>query len=149
MDNEKPLSYLMGQTMNLIKLGLLEKFKKISLQLNVEQYVMLHLINLREDITQQDLANHFQRDKSIILRQVNTLIELRYVARIQDKHDKRKKNLMLTQKGFEVFSTARNLSVELSKELLKGVTEQEFKDFQSVIEKIQTNTQQTNFYSYC
>ncbi len=135
--------------MNLIKLGLLEKFKKISLQLNVEQYVMLHLINLREDITQQDLANHFQRDKSIILRQVNTLIELRYVARIQDKHDKRKKNLMLTQKGFEVFSTARNLSVELSKELLKGVTEQEFKDFQSVIEKIQTNTQQTNFYSYC
>lgn len=149
MNEDKPLSYLLGQTMNLIKLGLMQKLKDNQLNLSVEQYIMMHAINLRDDITQQDLSNHFQRDKSIILRQVNTLIELRYVVRLQDLDDKRKKNLVLTKKGFEILEQARKLSLEISNELLEGVTEQELKDFESVLNKIQTNTKQTNLYSFC
>jgi len=149
MDTNKPLLYLLGQTMNLAKLKLLAKYKENNLELNLEQFIMLHYINEKEDLTKQDLANHFFRDKSLVMRQTNILMDLRYVARMQDKEDKRKKNLILTKKGYDVLEFAKKLSHEVSKELLNGVTEEELVHFENVINKIQENTGQLDHPSNC
>lgn len=140
MNTEKPLTFLLGQTMHLVKLRLVSTFKDANIDLSLEHFVILLQINSREDLTQQDLANHFQRDKSIILRQINTLIDSRYVTRMVDKDDKRKKNLLLTKKGFDVLVEAKNLARQVSAELLKGISDEEMSIFENVIEKIQQNT---------
>ncbi len=121
MVNNKPLTYMMGNTMTLIKSKIISRFKTEEIQLTLDHYVMLQLIEKKEDITQQDLANHFHRDKSIILRQMNYLINNRYVARIQDENDKRKKNLILTKVGFDELEKARKAANDISNELLEGV----------------------------
>ncbi len=144
MVSNKPLIYLLGNTFGLVKTKLVSRFKEENINLNLENFVILQIIERKEDITQQDLANHFHRDKSIILRQMNCLMESRYVARLQDKHDKRKKNLILTKCGFDILEKARNVAREVSNELLQGVTDEEFTQFEAVIQKIRTNTGETN-----
>ncbi len=147
MNPELPLTYLLGQTMNLVKLKLMSKFKANNVELGLEHFTLLHFISRNKNLTQQDLANHFLRDKSIILRQVNTLIHLEYVVRKTDKADKRKKNLMLTEKGNELLQFSKNLSQEVSAELLNGVTTEELNHFRNVINKIQLNTGYINCLS--
>ena len=140
MNQEKPLTYLLGQTMNLVKLKMTEKFRDNNIELSMENFILLNLISKNKNLTQQDLANHFMRDKSIILRNVNTLIELHYINRLTDKSDKRKKNLILTEKANTFLSFALKLSHEISEELLKGISNEELNHFENVINKIQLNT---------
>lgn len=116
------------------------KFKENNVDLSMEHFTMMHFINDKDAKTQQDLANHFLRDKSIILRQVTTLIDLQYVVRKTDKDDKRKKNLILTEKGLELLEFSKKLSHEISAELLTGISDEEIAHFENVIAKIQLNT---------
>lgn len=140
MTLKKPLTYLLGQTIKLVQLKISGKFKENNVELSLEYFILLQYISQKENLTQQDLANHFLRDKSIILRQVNTLIELEYIKRLMDKKDKRKKNLILTEKAVNFLQSARKLTQQISEELLLGVTEEEFIHFENVINKIQINT---------
>lgn len=140
MNPKRPLTYLLGQTIKLVQLKISGKFKENNVELSLEYFILLQYISQKENLTQQDLANHFLRDKSIILRQVNTLIKLEYIKRLIDENDKRKKNLILTEKAVNFLQSARNLTQQISEELLLGVTEEEFIHFENVINKIQINT---------
>jgi DNA-binding MarR family transcriptional regulator len=140
MNLKRPLTYLLGQTIKLVQLKISGKFKENNVELSLEYFILLQYISQKENLTQQDLANHFLRDKSIILRQVNTLIELEYIKRLVDENDKRKKNLILTEKAVNFLQSARKLTQQISEELLFGVTEEEFIHFENVINKIQINT---------
>lgn len=126
--------------MHLVKLKLVSRFKENNVELSLEHFVILHQINQKEALTQQDLANHFQRDKSIILRQISTLIDCHYVTRITDKEDKRKKNLILTKKGYDTLLFSKKIAQEVSSELLNGISPEELSVFENVINKIQQNT---------
>lgn len=149
MDTNKPLTYMIGQTTNLVSMKMKTTLKEKGIEITPEHFVMLYLIDKKQDITQQDLANHFQKDKSIILRHMNTLIELKYVTRMIDKNDKRKKNLILTTLGHDILSSTAEISKEVSEELLEGISNDELKVFEEVIRKIQINTKQTNLFSNC
>ncbi len=149
MKTQEPLTYLLGQTMKLVRYKLMEKYKDNNIELTLEQFVVLHFINENSESTQQDLANHFLKDKSIITRQINTLIDLGYVTRTQDEDDKRKKHLMLTTQGFEIFEQLKAKSVEVSSELLDGVSQEELTIFENVISKIQLNTGFKDCLSSC
>ncbi len=140
MHSDKPLTYTIGQTMKLVKYRLLAKFKENDLDLSMEHFTILLFINEKDLLTQQDLANHFMRDKSIILRQVNILIDMGYVVRSTDEDDKRKKNLILTDKGNKLLQFSKELSHQVSEELLNGISEEELEHFEHVISKIQQNT---------
>lgn len=146
---KRPLTYLLGQTMNLVKLKVTEKFKENNIELSMEYYILLNYIGQNENLTQQDLANHFLRDKSIILRQVNTLIELQYVKRLTDNTDKRKKKLLLTEKAVDFLCSTRKLTQQVSEELLNGVSNEELIHFENVIGKIQVNTGYQQCLSNC
>jgi DNA-binding MarR family transcriptional regulator len=146
MHTKKPLTHLLGQTSKLIQLKLKESFMENNQDLTVEQYIFLRLIANRENLIQQELANYFQKDKSLILRQVEILLDKKLVARKTDEIDKRKKNLILTEKGRETLTTLMSISQAVSNELLTGITESEQKVFLSVIEKIQENTGHSDLF---
>lgn len=144
MQTEKPLGYLLGQTMRIFKSKLSEKFRQQKIDLTFDLVVILFEIGDKEDMTQQDLSEIIIKDKSSILRQVNTLIEKRYLVRLPDKLDKRKKNLILTHKGYQVLTQARATAIALSNELLEGVTDEEFLTFFRVLNKIRENSEKGN-----
>jgi len=139
MELNKPLGYMLGMTLRVFKTRMMIECKKKDIELSLEQFVILNMLNANCDLIQQDLANHLQKDKSIIVRQIDGLIEDQYVVRLTNKEDKRKKNLILTKKGFERLNEMERIASEVSKKLLTGVSDSELEIFKDVLVKIQEN----------
>ena len=140
MNKEEPLSRLLGLILRIYKNRLTALLKENNITLRPEQFMILHELSVGEDLTQQDLSNHLQKDKSIVLRQIATLMEAGYVIRLQDKVDKRKKKLSLTKKGSDMLNKIEEIAQSLSEELIRGVSREEFIIFKRVITKMKENS---------
>lgn len=139
MEELKPLGYLLGRSLRVFKCQVAEEVKRMDFELSLEQYVILYMINSSCDLIQQDLANHLQKDKSLIVRQIDGLIEKQYLVRLTNKEDKRKKNLILTSTGLEKMNQMTELVMMVSRKLLSGVSDSEYATFRSVLNKIRRN----------
>ena len=139
MESSKPLGYLLGQSKRVFKSQLVSGFREKEIGLTFEQFVILNLLSSNCDLIQRDLANQLQKDKSIIVRQINCLLENQFVVRITNKDDKRIKNLILTKKGFEILNQMKEIASEVSAKLLSGVSSNEMEIFQNVLMKILEN----------
>ena len=91
MEITKPLGYLLSRSMKVFKNQMSAEFRNQNIEVSFEQYVILHMIDSKCDLIQQDLANYLQKDKSLIVRQIDCLIEKQYLVRQVNKEDKRKK----------------------------------------------------------
>ena len=136
---KKPLGYILGQTKRVYSNKLVAKFKENNVELSLDLFIILFHIDLNEEITQQQLADHLQKDKSIIMRQIKILTDKEYVARSWNKQDKREKNLVLTKSGHEILALIKSLAVNVSEELLSGVNEEDKNAFERVIDVIVKN----------
>lgn len=139
MEEIKPIGYLLSQTLRVYRNQLVAEFKTQKTGITFEQFIILHLLHTNCNIIQQDLANYMQKDKSIIVRQINGLLENKYVTRITNTADKRKKNLILTDAGTEILNRMKAVALDVSVKLLSGVTEDEEEIFRSVLNKISAN----------
>lgn len=139
MEQVKPLGYILGLPLRIFLNQVAVEFRNRDIELTFEQFIMLLLIDSKGDLIQQDIANHLQKDKSIVVRQMNGLIEKEYVVRLPNRTDKRKKNLILTTKGTEIMNKITELNFEVSSKLLSGVDEDDYLAFGRVLNKIQEN----------
>ena len=139
MESRKPLGYMLGQSLRVFKSQMVSEFKKKEIELSFEQFVILHMLNSNCDLIQRDIATQLQKDKSIIVRQINGLLEKQYVVQRINKNDKRIKNLILTVSGFEILNQAKAIADELSEKLLTGIPETDLEIFRGVLLKIQEN----------
>lgn len=136
---KKPLGYILGQTKRVYSNKLIARFKENNVELSLDLFIILFHIDLNKEVTQQLLADHLQKDKSIVMRQINSLIEKDYVVRSWNKKDKRKKNLVLTERGHEILTIMKTLGRSVSDELLSGVNKEDQNAFEKVIEIILKN----------
>jgi DNA-binding MarR family transcriptional regulator len=148
METGKSLGYLLGQSLRAYKNLLVETCRKQGIELTFEQFVILQKLNSNCDIIQQDLANHLQKDKSIIVRQINGLLEKKLVTGHTNPDDKRKKNLILTPKGHLLLNELKDIVSEITGKLFSGIPENEVVIFRNILVKIQENSvsgkEQTN-----
>ena len=139
MSSEIPLGYMLSRSRRVFKHQMASEFRNRGIDLTFEQYVILKLLDLNADFIQQDLADRLQKDKSIIVRHINCLLEYNYVERLTNTGDKRKKNLTLTPAGIEILNKMKVVAAEVTNKLLSGITENELEIFQHVLLKIQEN----------
>ncbi len=130
---------MLGQTRRVFKNKLMARYRENNVELSLDLFIILFHIKQNEPATQQELADHLQKDKSIVMRQINVLIEKGYVIRTWNKKDKRKKNLQITEKGLKMLAVSKSLAKEVSEELLSGVTSEEQQIFERVIQQILIN----------
>lgn len=130
---------MLDQSLRVFRNQMIYEFREKGIDLTIEQFVILHLLNSNCDLIQRDLACQLQKDKSIMVHQINCLLEHQYVVRSTNNEDKRKKNLILTKKGFEILNKMREISGMVSKKLLSDVTEGDLETFHNVLIKIQEN----------
>ncbi len=135
----EPLGYILGMIKRVYRNKLMLKFKENGIDLSLDLYVILCRIKEDKEVTQQDLADTLQKDKSIIMRQIHGLIERGYVVRLTNIQDKRKKELFLTDKGNEILKFTKNLSGDVANELLEGIDEKDQVIFEKVIKKMIRN----------
>lgn len=139
MEEIKPLGYILGLPLRVFLNQVAAEFRNREIELTFEQFVMLRMISSNSDLIQQDIANHLQKDKSLIVRQMNGLIEKQYVVRQTNREDNRKKNLLLTPKGTEMMNRITELTFDVSNKLLAGVDAEDYEAFRRVLNKIKEN----------
>jgi DNA-binding MarR family transcriptional regulator len=139
MEEVHPLGYILGRPLRVFLNQLAIEFRNKEIELTFEQFVMLRMIDLNSQLIQQDIAHHLKKDKSLVVRQMNGLIDKEYVVRLPNEDDKRKKNLMLTPKGMEMMNRITELSFEVSNKLLLGIEVEDYNAFRRVLNKIQEN----------
>ncbi len=139
MSLKTPLGYVLFKTKRVYSHKLMARFKENEVDLSLDLYILLFQINANEYVTQQELADHLQKDKSFIMRQINVLIERGFVVRSWDVHDKRKKNLVLTNSGRKMLEETVAFARSVSDELFSGVSSDDKLVFDNVIQRILEN----------
>lgn len=105
--------------------------------LAMEQFGLLHALNQKdEDVIQKDMAEIMCKDKSAILRLIDTLEEKELVRRVVDLNDRRKNFLMVTKKGEKIIAQYLKIEKELTSEVKKGLTVEELATFYKVVSHI-------------
>lgn len=122
-----------------------ERFKDEEINLTLEQFYLLNILNNEESLILQDLADIVDRDKSSVLRHINGLEEKHFVARTKDPEDKRRKILLITKAGFEELKKAKSLDHELDKELSDGTSNKQLEEFEDFLTDIYNQTMSDNF----
>lgn len=136
-----PLGMVVGKMM-------MDVFKvlKIRMENGLTEKISVHHLGLllaisknEHDVIQQDMATKLGKDKSAILRMIDSLEEKKLVSRVPDLEDRRKNKLILTEQGSRVIQEFLIIDKEVFKELCTGLTDDEIKTFFKVTEKIKDN----------
>ncbi len=133
------LGRMVGMTMRAMKDTLVKNFELANCPISAEQFITLKIIIFNEDISQQDCADLMRMDKSLFLRRIDVLQKLNLLVRVPNKKDKRKNQLVITEKGLEMLKKCEKVEQSTMKGLIKGVSEDDFQVFSKVLTTIREN----------
>lgn len=117
----RTLTCRMGYTVKAMMRLLKNKFEQEKVELTLEQYFILNILDHEEGLILQDLAEIVERDNSAVLRHINQLEKHHFVARAADPGDKRRKLLIITKPGVEILEKARSFEKQLNDEVTQNV----------------------------
>jgi MarR family transcriptional regulator for hemolysin len=117
-----------------------DKLMQVEIKISPEQFSLLYAIRIKEnEVIQKDMAEMMGKDKSAILRLIDTLEEKKLVQRVVDSKDKRKNFLMITKLGNQVIDQYKKAVDDTMKELLQGLSQSEIGNFHKVVCHLMNN----------
>ncbi len=112
------------------------------IKISTEQFGLLHAISTKEEeVIQKDMAEMMGKDKSAILRLIDSLEEKELVRRVTDVKDRRKNYLMVTKVGYRVLDQYLGIVNELMREIQQGLTQNEIDTFHKVVHHIKNRAE--------
>jgi len=142
MGNQK---YPFGMTVGTMMHEVMRLLKKCAsedtnIKLSMEQLGLLLVISCNKDeVILQDIASLTGKDKSAVLRTIDSIEAKELIKRVSDTADRRKKYLMITKKGERVIEQYLEIELALTTELQKGLSEEEIATFYKVVNHIRDN----------
>lgn len=91
-----------------------ERFSEKEIELTIEQFFILNILDNNNGLILRELAEIVDRDKSAVLRHIDGLEQNNFVTRVTDPEDKRRKSLLVTKQGLQVLEKARAVDDELN-----------------------------------
>ena len=133
---KEPVERIMGKISKMSQ----DTLRKILINLDIDRsFYPLILIEAGNGITQQELAHELSCDKVQVVRIIDYLSLNGYVERIQNKTDKRKYELVITEKAKKVIPDIKKAFYELSAISLKGLSENQRNDLYAMLVTIESN----------
>jgi DNA-binding MarR family transcriptional regulator len=126
------MGYAVKSMMRMLK----KRFRQEEIDLTLEQYFLLNILDHEEGLILQDLADIVDRDKSVVLRHINGLEENYFVARTADPQDRRRKLLLVTKRGINVLKRARALDEQINDEVTRNIGDEGLQKFQETLTNI-------------
>lgn len=113
--------------------NLREQFQDEEIELTIEQFFILNILDNEDGLILQELAEIIDRDKSAVLRHIDGLEENHFLARVTDSQDKRRKLLLVTKKGMKALEKARAIDNELDTTLNEQIDEIDVDEFEDAL----------------
>lgn len=110
-------------------------------KLTVEEFILLNMIEAQTDQILQNIAIATGKNKSVVMRMIDSLEEKGLAKRTVNPEDRRENLLSITEKGVEVVVQYQAIEKRLSSDLLEGIPADEMATFFRVVDLI---TQRAN-----
>lgn len=110
-------------------------------KLTVEEFILLNMIEAQTDQILQNIAIATGKNKSVVMRMIDSLEEKGLAKRTVNPEDRRENLLSITDKGVEVVVQYQAIEKRLSSDLLEGIPADEVATFFRVVDLI---TQRAN-----
>lgn len=107
--------------------------------LTVEEFILLSMIKAKTDQILQILAIATGKNKSVVMRMIDSLEKKGLAKRTVNPDDRRENLLSITEKGEIVVEQYHQIEKSLSDELLKNISTERIAIFFSVLDEISRN----------
>jgi DNA-binding MarR family transcriptional regulator len=134
-----PISLSIAMTMRAIEYAFRKSVHELSIDLPSESFGILMITYYQNDIIQQDIAEMVKKDKSAVLRQIDILEKKGLVQRMVDAHDRRKKFVVITERGKNFANEVISKEKDLFETLSQGVEAHEMEAFIKVLSLLKIN----------
>lgn len=133
------LGLAMGEMKNRLRQKIQAKINEYDSDLSFELIEIMGLLSRNDGINQQEIGNKVSKDKSSITYLINSLVKREFVQRIENKNDRRNKQIYLTDKGKQIVQTVYPLALELYEKAAGDFNENEIKNALLLVKKMTTN----------
>lgn len=106
------------------------------MKMTVEEVILLYMLDAKTNQILQNIAIATGKNKSVILRMIDSLEEKGLVRRTVNPQDRRENFLAITEVGERVLDRYREIERQLSDELLKDIAPEKIEAFFEVIGRI-------------
>ncbi len=127
-------------------IGIISRASQVYFHENFRPYNIGHgqirtllFISKHEGLTQNEVASHFDMDKSSITSQINILEENGYVKRERSEKDGRYFQLHITDKTKEILKPIKEIHSQWTTILLEGFSNEEQEELFNYLERMKDN----------
>jgi len=131
--------FILESTAKKIKLELQRKFNDISVDITVDQWVVLLELHQHGTQNQVELCERCCKDAPTITRIIELLVKKDLVLRESCKDDRRKFNISLSKKGKALVQKLLPTVIEFRKQGWNNLTEKDIQHIERITNKIQEN----------
>ncbi len=104
-----------------------------------DQWAALYHLSQQDGLTQQDLADRYDRSKVAVFNLLERLERTGLIVRHPDPVDKRSRRVYLTAEGRRAVTDMNSLVDEIIKDMAKGISDKEIEVLKSVVTRITEN----------
>ncbi|KFF11003.1 MarR family transcriptional regulator [Chryseobacterium soli] len=133
------LGLAMGEMKSRLRQKIQSRINEYDPDLSFELIEILGLLWRNDGINQQEISNTISKDKSSITYLINSLVKKGLVERLENKNDRRHKQIFLSIKGREIVETVYPWALELYKKAADHIPEDEIRKALLLVKKMTTN----------
>ena len=135
----RPIGFMIKQINNVYEKDLNERLRKIGIT-SSQCAVLDYLFHTsRDEVSQRDVERHLNLKNPTVTGLLKRLDEKGYILCVPNANDKRKKNIYLTEKAYDIQRRMENDRRKLDKELTRGMTKREIAALRKNLEKLLYN----------
>lgn len=110
--------------------------QEAEVKMTVEEFILLNMINEKNDQISQNIAIATGKNKSVVMRMIDSLEKKGLVRRTPNPADRRENLLSITDEGEKTVRQYHDIEQRLSTELADGITPEELSVFWNVLDRI-------------
>ena len=135
----RPIGFLIKQINNVFEKELNERLKDIGIT-SSQCAVLDYLFHTsKEEVSQRDVEKNLNLKNPTVTGILRRLDEKGYILCVPNAHDKRKKNIYLTEKAYDIQRRMEADRRKLDRELTRGLTKREVEALRKNLEKLLYN----------
>jgi MarR family transcriptional regulator, transcriptional regulator for hemolysin len=135
------LGMTVGRLRNKVFRALKQRFaENEGVRLTIEEYILLYMVNdPKQEYILQNIALATGKDKSAVMRLVDSLDEKGLMQRVVNPSDRRENYLVITKQGKAVVKEHLDMERQISEDLLQGLSKKQIDVFYQVVNHINKN----------
>lgn len=144
----KRLGFLLGHTSRFFKATINKAFTDKGYDITIEQFSLIMFLWHKDGVNQQELADNALKEKTTVLRLIDSLENGGYIQRRKDPNDRRNNLVFLTDSG-RILREALISTVESnSDKVFEGFNAEEKETLEKLLSKMYENLRPDNFHKY-